>query len=103
MFVFVIYRVAYWLQLVHPWALVQILVDPFVCLVSLMEYLVTSPPKVRKLDLQSYAAAISDLSTRTRTSSVCLFFRVIHASHCKINCAHSFRLTMVLGHPLKID
>jgi hypothetical protein len=45
---FVTSRAAYWLQLVHLWELGQILVDLFVCLASLMEYLVTNLPEVRK-------------------------------------------------------
>jgi len=46
---FVIFRVAYWLQLVHLWALGQILEDPSVCLASSMAYLVTNHPKVRNM------------------------------------------------------
>ena len=52
-------RVAYWLQLVHLWELDQILVDPSVCLVSLMAYLVTNPPEVRKHVVEYHVMAVN--------------------------------------------
>ena len=51
-------RVAYWLQLVHLWELGQILVDPSVCHVSLMAYLVTNPPEVRKCIMEYHIMAV---------------------------------------------
>ena len=52
-------RVAYWLRLVHLWELDQILVDPSVCLVSLMAYLVTNPPEVRKRVIEYHVMAVN--------------------------------------------
>jgi len=57
--IFLAPRVAYWLQLVHLWELDQILVDPSVCLVSLMAYLVTNPPEVRKRVMEYNVMAVN--------------------------------------------
>jgi len=56
---FMVSRVAYWLQLVHLWGLDPILVDPSGCLVSLMAYLVTNPPEVRKHVMEHHVMALN--------------------------------------------